>query len=255
MSHVLDQSSLLLGRCRLRRRPSEKALAPALPTPHSFLFTLSRASFQRALSHEASTKMPANQQVLLATMVFSLCTCAPVHLCTPLLSMSSRGGLKIEWPRYVPRYPICASASSPCSFLHLHPSTPEPSPRVAQMQLSSTTARLSSTAQHANINTLGTHQATFSPFNSSDSKLPTTSLPPHLFSFFWSSLAFTLFYLFDHRLHGCAFRPVHPSIFLVLVAVMEMITPTLGASVLGDTSSPHIPYTGSGSPQTGRGSG
>lgn len=57
------------------------------------------------------------------------------------------------------------------------------------------------------------------------------ALPPHLFF----SLTFFFFYLFDQcpgtDVHS---RPVHRA------AVWETITPTLGASVLGDTSSPHI---------------
>lgn len=61
----------------------------------------------------------------------------------------------------------------------------------------------------------------------------------------FSSLSLTLFfyYLFDQLIlwHGSHSRPVHVPLFLPQVAVMEMITPTLGASVLGDTSSPHIP--------------
>lgn len=88
------------------------------------------------------------------------------------------------------------------------------------------------------------------PTISLQASLPTVSdLLPFALCFV-SVFLFLSFYLFDLCITDCTdVLPVRPPIFLVLVAVMEMITPTLGASVLGDTSSPHIPYTGSGSPQ------
>lgn len=77
--------------------------------------------------------------------------------------------------------------------------------------------------------------------------LPLT-MQSSLHTFFTLPLSFFLHFLIIFWINqsfwnGAEFRP-RPR-FLVLVAAMEMITPTLGASVLGDTSSLHIPYTGS----------
>lgn len=126
--------------------------------------------------------------------------------------------------------------------------------------------QISSTQQVNNNNTLGTvlsdSLCLFLSYTSlviPDCSLPSTPFPPFLPLLppvplgLLRPLLFLVGKFFFNSLNTDV-TPGRPR-FLVLAraAVMEMITPTLGASVLGDTSSPHIPHTGL--PQTGRRTG